>query len=206
MLKLSGVVAVACAGLMVAGSLAQTPVSVRGVIVSVDAKQMVLKTDAGSQTIKLKQPYKVYGRVASDLAHVKNTSFIGVTTVKGTHGTERATEIHIFPEEMRGSGEGSRMMTAATGATPGSRMTNGAVAMDAAGASRMTNGSSSTISNGRMVVQYAGGTQSVVVPRDVKVTEIKLAPHKLAAGESAFVTLVKAADGSMTSDRAMLIH
>ena len=67
-----------------------------------------------------------------------------MTTVKQADGTEQATEIHIFPEELRGLGEGSRMMTPAANGD-GNRMTNGNASV-----SRTTNGGApqSRMSNG----------------------------------------------------------
>ena len=118
------------------------PIMLRGTVVSVSANQLVLKSDTGAVTVRLAQPFHLYVRAPSDLSHVKENSFIGVTTVKQPDGSEKATEIHVFPEELRGIGEGSRMMAPNAGA---SRMTNGNVS-----ASRMTNGtaSQSRMSNG----------------------------------------------------------
>ena len=86
------------------------PIMLRGTVTSVSANQLVLKSDTGAVTVALTQPFHLYVRAPSDLSHVKESSFIGVTTVKQPDGSERATEIHVFPEELRGLGEGSRMM------------------------------------------------------------------------------------------------
>lgn len=184
--------------------------NIRGTVSSVSATEIVIKTDTGSVTIKLTQPYHVYDREPGKLADVKDNSFIGVTTVKQPDGTEQATEIHIFPEELRGMGEGSRMMTQSAGGAGGGRMTNGAVT----GGSRMTNGtaSPSRMSNGNVtnatgstfVVQYAGGSQTVKVPANTPVTEIKATSKTLAAGNQAVIIARKGADGSLTSDKGLL--
>ena len=89
------------------------PIMLRGTVVSVSANQLVLKSDTGTVAVALTQPFHFYVRASSDLSHVKQSSFIGVTTVKQADGSERATEIHVFPEELRGVGEGSRMMAPA---------------------------------------------------------------------------------------------
>jgi hypothetical protein len=103
------------------------PLMLRGTIVSVSSTELVLKTDTSTTTVKLEQPFHLYTRAPSDLSHVKESSFIGVTTVKQPDGTEQATEIHVFPEDLRGVGEGSHMMTPDT-TSAASRMTNGNVA------------------------------------------------------------------------------
>jgi hypothetical protein len=151
---------------------------------------------------------QVYDRTPSDLSHVKDSSFIGVTTVKQADGSERATEIHIFPNELRGMGEGSRIMSPSTGGG-GNRMTNGSVS-----SSRMTNGSvaSSRMSNGTvanatgstLVVQYPGGSQNVTVPAGTPVTEIKAVSKQLAAGDRVVIVAKKQSDGSLVSTQALI--
>jgi hypothetical protein len=183
--------------------------NIRGTVASVSTSDVVITTDTGKVTIKLTQPFHVYDREPGKLADVKDNSFIGVTTVKQPDGTEQATEIHIFPDELRGMGEGSRMMTQNAGGGGGGRMTNGAVT-----GSRMTNGvaSPSRMSNGNVtnangstfVVQYSGGSQTVKVPANTPVTEIKATSKTLAAGNQAVIIAKRGADGSLTSDKGLL--
>jgi hypothetical protein len=183
------------------------PVMLRGSVVSVSANNLVLKSDTGVVTVTMSQPFRVYTRVPSDLSKVTENSFIGVTTVKQPDGSERATEIHVFPEELRGVGEGSRMMAAATSASA-SRMTNGNVAASrmtngTASQSRMSNGNVSSTSGSSLVVQYAGGSQNVTVPPNTPVTEFKSAARALAPGDQVAVLAKKAPDGSLTSSQAL---
>src|SRR5260370_34082763 len=81
--------------------------SVRGVVTSVSGDVLTVNSPSGSVNINLDRQLKVYTRTPSDLAHVTSKSFVGVTSVKQPDGSERATEIHVFPEELRGTGEGS---------------------------------------------------------------------------------------------------
>jgi hypothetical protein len=183
------------------------PAMVRGTVASVSATELVLQSDSGSVTVKLTQPFHVYARVPSTLAQVKETSFIGVTTVKQPDGTERATEIHVFPEDLRGVGEGSRMMAPDT-TSNASRMTNGSVSASrmtngTASPSRMSNGSVSSTNGSTLVVQYAGGSQNVTVPPNTPVTEFKLTSKPVSVGDRLAVLTKKSPDGSLTSDRAL---
>jgi hypothetical protein len=153
------------------------------------------------------QPFRLYTRVPSDLSHVKEGVFIGVTTVKQPDGSERATEIHIFPEELRGTGEGSRMMAPNAGAAS-SRMTNGNVSGSrmtngTASQSRMSNGSVSSTNGSSLVVQYAGGSQNVTVPPNTPVTELKADSRSVATGDRVAVLARKASDGSLRADKAI---
>jgi hypothetical protein len=165
-----------------------------------------VKADTGTVTVKVTQPLRVFDREVGSLSDVKDNSFVGVTSVKQPDGSERATEIHVFPDELRGLGEGSYMMTPAGG---GNRMTNGAVM-----ASRMTNGSasSSRMSNGTVAgangstitVQYAGGSQTIAIPANTPVTEIKATSKPLAAGDRVVIPATRGSDGSLTTDKALL--
>ena len=183
------------------------PIMLRGTIVSVSANQLALKSDTGTVTVALPGPLQLYVRAPSDLSKVKDNSFIGVTTVHQPDGSERATEIHVFPEELRGVGEGSRMMAEDRAAGP-SRMTNGNVSTPrmtngTASQSRMSNGSVSSTTGSSLVVQYAGGSQNVTVPPNTPVTELKLASRGVTAGDQVALLAKKAPDGSLTADKAI---
>jgi hypothetical protein len=183
------------------------PIMLRGSVVSVSENQLSLKTDSSTATVTMAQPFRVYTRAPSDLAKVTEKSFIGVTTVKQADGSERATEIHVFPEELRGLGEGSRMMAPNMSAAA-SRMTNGNVSASrmtngTASQSRMSNGSVSSTNGSNLVVEYAGGSQNVTVPPNTPVTELKLVSKNLAAGDQVAVLAKRNPDGSLTADKAI---
>lgn len=178
-------------------SPANSSILLRGRVTSISADQLILKSDTGLVAVKLVQPFHLYNRVASDISHVRDSSFVGVTTVKQPDGSERATEIHLFPEELRGLGEGSRMMAPDTTAVA-KRMTNGDVS-----ASRMTNGNVSGDKGSTMVVTYAGGSQTVEVPPNTPVTELRIATKGLSVGDQVIVMATKAADGSLSADKAL---
>jgi hypothetical protein len=183
------------------------PILFRGSVVSVSANQIVLKSDTGTVTVAIAQPFRVYTRAPSDLSKVQERTFIGVTTVKQPDGSERATEIHIFPEDLRGLGEGSRMMAPATGASA-SRMTNGNVSASrmtngTASQSRMSNGSVTSTNGSSLVVQYAGGSQNVTVPPNTPVTELKATSKALAPGDQIALLAKKAGDGTLSASKAI---
>jgi hypothetical protein len=187
-----------------------TRIEVRGTVITASADSLVIKSDTGNVTVKLTQPFHLYDRVPSDLSKVEEKSFIGVTTVKQADGSERATEIHVFPEELRGLGEGSRMMAPPTAGNP-NRMTNGNVSESrmtngTASQSRMSNGSVASTNGRSLVVQYAGGSQNVTVPPNTPVTILTVESRQLVAGDKVVVLATKAADGSLTADKAISTH
>jgi hypothetical protein len=183
------------------------PIMVRGSVVSVSPEQLVVNADTGSVSVTIVQPFRLYTRVPTTMSQVKENSFIGVTTVKQPDGSERASEIHVFPEELRGVGEGSRMMAPNAGANA-SRMTNGNVSTSrmtngAVSQSRMSNGNVSSTNGSTLVVQYAGGSQNGTVPPNTPVTELKLTSRKIAAGDQVAVLAKKNPDGTLTADKAI---
>ena len=125
---------------------------VRGVVASISDDTLTVKSHTGLVQIHIGSPLQVYRDIPSDLAHVKSASFVGVTSIKRPDGSESAKEIHIFPEELRGTGEGSYLLDQDHPNPEGnSRMTNGTVSQ-----SRMTNG---TVSGSRMTNGTVSGSR-----------------------------------------------
>ena len=113
--------------LAASASFAQQPptVRVRGTVEAVDGAMLAVKSRDG-QTIyrvKMADNVAVRGIVKAALSDIKDNSYIGVTGMPQADGSQKAVEIHIFPEPMRGTGEGHRPWDL----QPGSTMTNAAV-------------------------------------------------------------------------------
>lgn len=175
-------------------------ISISGTVVRASADELAIKPLKGSDvmTVQLVQPFRLYTRVPGDLSHVKDTSFVGVTSMKQPDGTERASAIGILPEELRGVGEGSYMMKQSAGSTP-NRMTNGT-----ASRSRMSNGSVKRTDATTLTVQYQGGVQKITVPADTPVHEYRLTATKPVVGDKIFLWARKASDGSFSSSTGVL--
>jgi hypothetical protein len=147
-----------------APALAQNPpvASARATIetVAADGASLGVHTRAGEeQTIHLTPKTRFVLVVPATLADVKPSSFIGVAAMPGENGEQKAMEVHIFPEAMRGTGEGFRPFDLA----PGSSMTNGNITarVDATSGPKLT-------------VTYKGGEQTIVV--DPKTPIVALEP------------------------------
>lgn len=189
------------------GTTSSTPAlsAVRGTIAALTDTSVSITTASGAQSVHLDQPVTVYARTPSDLSHVTPNSFVGITSEKQADGTERATEIHIFPEALRGTGEGSRLMESTASA---SRMTNGNVsATGPSGGSRMTNGSvasTGTAGATHYVIEYPGGTQTIEIPPAVTVTIIASTGTPLAVGTDVIVLAHTGTSGNLTASGIML--
>ncbi len=185
-------------GLAMAQSFPAGTVPVRGTVLSVSGDIVTVDAASGAVKVQVTQPLEIYTRTVSDLSHVTPKTFVGVTSSKGADGAEQASEVHIFPEALRGLGEGSYMMSA-DDAGVSSRMTNGAV--DTA---RTTNGSvNGKAADSSLSVQYAGGSKSITVPQGTPVTILALTKTPLAPGQTVLFLAKKSADGALTSNRVI---
>jgi hypothetical protein len=107
--------------LAVTSAQAQEVVRVRGTIEKADGGTLLVKTREGNEvTVKLTDNAQVNGVAKAALADIKQNSFIGITAMPQADGTQKAIEVHIFPEARRGAGEGHRPWDL----VPNSTMTN----------------------------------------------------------------------------------
>lgn len=177
-----------------------------GSVSSIDAASATIQTAQGPVKVELLKPLVIYSSAPSDLSHVSTNTFVGVTSVKGSDGKEHATEVHIFPEGLRGVGEGSYMMAGAQPDKPSSnRMTNGAVS-----GPRMTNGAVSgpRMTNGAVESKSSGsdltvGDRHIDIPAGTPVTVIAPTKQPLHQGSMVLVLAMKQSNGSFTSGKIM---
>jgi hypothetical protein len=185
---------------------AAPPISgVKGKLQSFTGCSIDIQTDSGMVHVNIKQPLTTYKQIPSDLSHVTSTSFLGVASAKQADGRELATQIKIFPLELRGAGEGSSMMDVPPGATTHSRMTNGSVSRPAVSQSRMTNGTVQKGSRTTLVVNYQDGAQMISVPPNVPVTEVAQGKVTLAAGDTVYAATAKLPNGTLITNKLFLI-
>src|SRR4030081_805462 len=123
-------VAVVVASSLCAIAQQASPSRVRGTIEGVDGDVLAVKSRSGEDVkLRMAGDMRVVGIIKISLSDIKVGSFIGTTTVPGPDGSQNAVEVHVFPEDMRGTGEGSRPYDL----SPNSTMTNATVAETVAG-------------------------------------------------------------------------
>jgi hypothetical protein len=167
---------------------AQTPVRVRGTVEALDGTQLTVKSRDGADVkIKLADNYAVAAVVPTALASVKPGSFIGTAAMKQADGSLVALEVLVFPEAMRGTGEGHYPWDL----QPESTMTNATVATLAA-----------TPKGQEMTLTFKGETNKVIVPAGVPIVTFEPGDKAmLKPGAKVFVGTTKAADGSLSAAR-----
>jgi hypothetical protein len=175
-----------------------------GKVQSVTDSSIDVQTGSGVVHVNITQPLTTYKQIPSDLSHVTSTSYVGVASTEQADGKEVANQIIIFPEELRGTAEGS-VLTDPPGATTHSRMTNGSVSRPAALHSRMTNGTVQKGSGTILVVQYQDGSKTISVPANVAVTQVAPEKTTLAAGDTIYLTTDKLPNGTLTTNKILVI-
>ena len=94
---------------------AQAPqtVRLRGVIEKIDGKTVMAKSDKGEQLkLNLADKTLVVEVVKASMADIKVGSFIGSGAMPQSDGSQKAIEVHIFADSMRGTGKVSGRGTA----------------------------------------------------------------------------------------------
>jgi hypothetical protein len=165
------------------------PVRVRGTIDRVEGDVYVVKAKGGDELkVTLAEKAPVTAVVKASLADVKQGSYVGIATLPQADGSQRALEVLIFPEAMRGVGEGHYGWDL----QPSSMMTNGNVEQTVVS------------SDGQVLtVKYKDGEKKIVVPPDVPIVSFVPGDKaELKPGAAIFVAAAKKQpDGTLQAPR-----
>ncbi|KYG97824.1 hypothetical protein [Bradyrhizobium sp. DOA1] len=167
---------------------APVPTRVRGTIESVTGDTMQVKSRTGEDVkLHIATDVNVSGITKISLADIKPGSFIGATTVPGPDGGQNAVEVHVFPESMRGTGEGSRPWDL----KPNSSMTNATVAESVVGNDGHT-----------LLVKYKDGEKKVFVADNTPVvTFVPSDKSELKPGAKVIAFIKQLPNGSFEANR-----
>jgi outer membrane lipoprotein SlyB len=126
--------------------------------------------------------------VKASPADIKQGSFVGVTGMPQSDGSQRAVEVHIFPEAMRGTGEGHYPWDL----RPQSTMTN-------ANVEHLV----SAVDGQTLTLKYKDGEKKIVVPPEATiVTYMSGDKSELKPGTKIFIAAAKKRpDGSLEAPR-----
>jgi hypothetical protein len=167
---------------------AQSPIRVRGTIEQVDGLTLTVTIrDGAPAKIVLADTVTVVAVTKRSLADIKPGEFVGSAAMMQPGGTWKALEVHIFPESMRGTGEGHRPWE-----LPQSSMTNATV-VDTV----------SKVDGHVMTLRYNGGEQRIEIADGIPIVgyvagdKADLQPGKAFTIFSA----TKAEDGTLRAGR-----
>jgi hypothetical protein len=178
----------AVSAVAIAQAPANPPVRIRGKVEKIEATNLTIKANNGQlMNVKLADNYVVVGIAKASLADVASGKFIGTTTIGERDGALVAIEVHIFPENMRGTGEGHYDWDL----RPTSKMTNANVAnVTSMGKDRV------------LTVQYKGGEKKVLVPEKAVIVSFTPADRsELKPGVQVFVNAQRHPEAGLTAAR-----
>jgi hypothetical protein len=171
--------------------LAQTRVSLNGKVMSLKGQELVVETTSGPAAVNLNDKTVVRGELPIKFSDITPDMYVGATAAKQPDGTFRASRLHVFSEDQRGTGEGHGPLSSA----PGSGLT-------------MTNANVETVEDvavqnveGRaLLLKYKGGEIKVLVPADALVVKRVIGDSTwLKSGAELSITANRADDGALTA-------
>jgi hypothetical protein len=178
-------------------------IRIRGTVVSFNAPALVVTTEE-SDTVSITVPadLRIMANAKATLADIRPGDFVGSAADKGADGKLHAEEVHIFPDAMRGSGEGHRPM----GPDPNRSMTNGTVtaAPGDPEARTMTNGTVSAAtgdSSRTITIEYNGGVQEIEVGPDVPIITLVVGDASLLKPGATVSLVAVQKDGGLVATR-----
>ena len=164
------------------------PTRIRGTVEKLDGQALTVKSREGQQvTITLAPNVAVAYLVKKGLADIKAGDFVASTSMKGTDGKNHSIELRIFPEAMRGAGEGQYAWDLA----PESLMTNATVS-----------GVTGAPQGQTLKVTYKGGESEIIVSPSTPI--VTFAPGDatlLKPGAAVFIGALKKPDGTLSAAR-----
>jgi hypothetical protein len=165
-------------------------VRLRGTIEKADGNALTLKgTDGSAVRLTLTNDARVVAVVKASMADIKETTFLGSAAMPQLDGTQKALEVHIFPEEMRGTGEGHRSYPPVANST----MTNGT----ASGATV------AGVDGSTITVKYKDGEKKIVVPPGTPIVRFEIGSQSDLQPGAHFTVLAatKKPDGTFEANR-----
>jgi hypothetical protein len=168
---------------------AQETVRIRGTIERIEGPVYVVKNRDGAEVKLTVTDNPLFVAIApSTMVDIKPGMFVGSAGMMQPDGTQKAIEVHIFPESMRGTGEGHYDWDL----KPQSKMTNGNVEQSVA-----------AVDGPMLSVKYKDGEKKLLVtPETVVVTYVPGSKDDLKPGTKIFVAAAKKQpDGTLQTPR-----
>jgi Domain of unknown function (DUF5666) len=160
---------------LIANAQAQTgpstsAVSVNGKISAITGSDITVMSNSGPVVVKLGGDTIIRGEEPVKFTDINSGMYVGATAEKQPDGTFRASRLHIFSEDQRGTGEGHRPLASAP--QSGSTMTNANVAT-------VEDVAVQNVKGRMLTLKYKGGEIKVVVPPDAPVVKRVIGDRRL---------------------------
>ena len=167
------------------------PLTVRGSITMLEESELTLEGPAGAVKALLTEKTVIRVEEPIQLSQIAAGMYLGTTATKQPDGNFLASEVHIFSEDQRGTGEGHRPL----GSAPQSSAT-----MTNANVERVEDVAVRNIRGRMMTLGYKGGEVKVIVPPDIPIVHRVVRDRgALKAGQEVSLQGRRNADGSLSA-------
>ena len=171
-----------------------TAVHLKGAVQSVSGQTFTMSGGSAPVAVKMTDQTRIASLETAQLADITQGMFVGTAALPQPDGTLKALEVHIFPEAMRGTGEGYRPFPQVAQGT----MTNATI-------TNIVGTQGAVTDNGlTLTLKYKDGEKTVVVPKGTPIVLLgKGDASMLKQGAKVSVTGTKEA-GGVTATRILV--
>jgi hypothetical protein len=134
------------------------PATVRGKILSLNGPELSVASPSGDVKVTISEKTVIRGETPIKFSEITSGLYLGTTATKQSDGNFLASEVHVFSEDQRGTGEGHRPLGSAP--ESGATMTNGTV-------ERVEDVLVQNVKGRLMTLKYKGGEVKVLVPPNI---------------------------------------
>jgi uncharacterized protein DUF5666 len=165
---------------------AGNPTNIPGKVVSLKGAELIVASANGDVKVAMGDKTVIRGEVPIKFSEITSGMYVGATATKQSDGTFLASQVNIFSEDQRGTGEGHRPQGSAT-------MTN-------ANIERVEDVTVRDVKGRMMNLKYKGGEVNVLVPPDIPINKRVVGDRSLIKiGSEVSITATKDSDGSFAA-------
>lgn len=167
------------------------PTNVSGKVVSLKGPELIVASPNGDVKVTVGDKTIIRAEVPIKFSEITSGMYVGATATKQSDGTFLASQVNIFSEDQRGTGEGHRPQGSAT-------MTN-------ANIERVEDVTVRDVKGRMMNLKYKGGEVNVLVPPDIPINKRVVGDRSLIkTGSEVSVTAAQESDGSLSARQITL--
>ncbi|HEV8720234.1 MAG TPA: DUF5666 domain-containing protein [Candidatus Binatia bacterium] len=167
------------------------PTAIRGTIGFLKDQDLIVATPAGDVRVVVTDKTIVRGEVSIKFSEITSGMYVGTTATKQADGNFLASEVHVFSEDQRGTGEGHRPLASAP--ESGATMTN-------ANVEQVEDVTVKDVKGRLMTLKHKGGEVKVLVPPDIPVVKRVVGDRSLLkAGAEVSLQASRSADGTLSA-------
>jgi hypothetical protein len=167
------------------------PTAIRGTVGFLKDRDLIVATPAGDVRVVVTDKTIIRGEVSIKFSEITSGMYVGTTATKQADGNFLASEVHVFSEDQRGTGEGHRPLASAP--ESGATMTN-------ANVEQVEDVTVKDVKGRLMTLKHKGGEVRVLVPPDIPVVKRVLGDRSLLkAGAEVSLQASRSADGTLSA-------